>query len=72
MENIFNKNKGEKIFFIDDRGEQIDKIKEKMPQIITIKIERPQGGHINTKSKLADYIVKDLDEAKNIINNLNK
>jgi hypothetical protein len=69
LESIFNKNNSEKIFFIDDRGEQIDKIKGKLPRIVTMKIERPQGGHINT---IADYIVKDLNEAKNIINNLGK
>ena len=70
--NILIKNEGEKIFFIDDKAEQIDKIKEKLPQIITMKMERSQGRHINTKSKLTDYVVKDLDEAKKIINNLNK
>ena len=72
LKNILKKNKGEKIFFIDDKAEQIDKLKEKLPQIITMKMERSQGGHINTKSKLTDYVVKDLDEAKNIINSLNK
>lgn len=72
LKNILTKNKGEKIFFIDDKIDQIDKVKEELPQIITMKIERPQGGHINTESKLADHIVKDLNEAKNIIGNLNK
>lgn len=57
----------EKIFFIDDKAEQIDKIKESLPQIITMKMERPQGSHINTKSELTDYVVKNLDEAKEII-----
>ena len=70
--NILIKNKGEKIFFIDDKAEQIDKIKEKLPQIITMKMERSRGRHINVKSKLTDYVVKDLDEAKNIINKLNE
>jgi len=65
--NILIKNEGEKIFFIDDKAEQIDKVKEKFPQIITMKMERPQGGHINTRSKLADYVVDNLDEAKEII-----
>ena len=32
-----------------------------------MKMERPQGRHINTKSKLTDYVVKDLDEVKKII-----
>ncbi len=72
LKNILNKYKGEKIFFIDDKAEQIGKIKEKLPQIITMKMERLQGMHINTKSKLTDYVVKDLNEVKNIINNLNK
>jgi SpoVK/Ycf46/Vps4 family AAA+-type ATPase len=64
---ICEKYNKDEIFFIDDKAEQIDKIKEELPQIITLKMERPQGEHINTKSKLADYIVKDLDEAKDII-----
>ena len=70
--NILKKNEDEKIFFVDDKADQVDKIKEKLPQIITMKIERSQGGHLNTKSKLTDYVIKDLNEAKNIINNLNK
>ena len=66
LKNILIKNKGEKIFFIDDKAEQIDKVKKRLPQIIAMKMERPQGGHIDTKSKLADHIVKDLNEVKNI------
>lgn len=58
-----DKNEGEKIFFIDDKAEQIDKIKKELPQITTMKMERPQGGHLNIKSKLTDYVVKNLDEA---------
>jgi FMN phosphatase YigB (HAD superfamily) len=72
LKNILIKNKNEKIFFIDDKAEQIDNVKEKLSQIIAMKMERSQGGHINTESKLADYVVKDLNEVRNIINNLNK
>lgn len=72
LKNVLKKDESEKIFFIDDKAKQVDIIKEKLPQIITMKMERPQGGHINTKSKLTDYVVKDLGEAKNIINDLNK
>jgi FMN phosphatase YigB (HAD superfamily) len=72
LKNVLIKNEGEKIFFIDDKAKQVDKIKEKLPQIVTVKMERPQGGHINTESKLTNYIVKDLNEAKDIINNLNE
>ena len=57
----------EKIFFIDDKAEQIDEIKKIFPQIILMKMERTRGGHINMKSELADYVVKDLNEVKNII-----
>ena len=67
LEKIYNKDKKKKIFFIEDKGEQIDKVKEKLPQIIAMKMERPQGGHINTESKLTDYVVKNLSESKNII-----
>ena len=70
LENIINGN--EKIFFIDDKAEQVDNVKNKFPEIITMKIKRLQGVDIMTESKLADYIIKDLYEAKNIINNLNK
>ena len=66
LKNILKNYGSEKIFFIDDNAKQIDKIKEKIPQIITMKMERLQGGQINKKSKLADYIVKDLNEVKNI------
>ena len=66
LESIFKKSANEKMFFIEDKGGQIDKVKEKLPQIIVMKMERSQGGHINTESKLADYIVKDLNEVKNI------
>ncbi|NOQ67973.1 hypothetical protein GQ568_00865 [Patescibacteria group bacterium] len=67
LEGIFKKSANEKIFFIEDKGGQIDKVKKKLPQIIAMKMERPQGGHINTESKLADHIVKDLNEARDII-----
>ena len=62
----------EKIFFIDDKAKQIDKIKKTFPQIILMKMERTRGGHINIKSELADYVVKDLNEVKNIIESLNE
>ena len=64
---ICEKYSEEKIFFIDDKAEQIDEIKKTLPQIILMKMERTRGGHINIKSELADYVVKDLDEVKNII-----
>jgi FMN phosphatase YigB (HAD superfamily) len=70
LNNILIKNKSEKTFFIDDKAEQIDNVKEKFSQVISMKMERPQGGHINTKSKLADHIVKDLNDAKDIISRI--
>jgi len=69
---IFEKYKKEKIFFIDDKTVQVDNIKNKLPEIVTMKIKRPQGIDITTDSKLADYTIKNLDEAKSIINKLNK
>ena len=69
---IFKKYKKEKIFFIDDKAIQVDNIKRKFPEIITMRMKRPQGGHVITEPKLADYTIKNLDEAKNIINKLNK
>jgi len=63
----YNKN----IIFIDDKAEAIDDVKKRLPNVVTMKMERPQGGHIDTESKLADYVIKELNEAKNIINKLN-
>jgi len=68
---IFEKYKKEKIFFIDDKTVQVDNIKSKFPEIITMKIKRPQGVDITTDSRLTDYTIKNLDEAKKIINKLN-
>ena len=65
---IFEKHRKEKIFFIDDKTIQVDNIKNKFPEIITMKIKRPQGIDIMTESKLADYTIKDLYKAKDIIN----
>lgn len=64
---ILEKYKGEKVFFIDDRTSQIDNIKSKFPEVITMKIKRPQGVDIMTESKLADHIINNLNEAKDII-----
>ncbi|MFH1049038.1 MAG: hypothetical protein V1732_05245 [Patescibacteria group bacterium] len=69
---ISKKHKNDKIFFIDDKAEQIDMVKKNLPQIITFKMERSQGEHVDVKSNLTDYIVKNLDEARVIINELNK
>lgn len=65
---ILEKCKEEKVFFIDDKTIQVDNIKNKFPEIITMKIKRPQGCDIMIESKSADYTIKDLYEAKNIIN----
>ena len=68
---IFEKYKKEKIFFIDDKTIQVDNIKNKFPKIITMEMKRPQGSDIATESKSVDHKIKDLYEAKNIINELN-
>ena len=65
---IFQKYNAEKIFFIDDKADQVNQIKKYFPQVVAIKIERPQGKHIEIKSELADYVVGNLDEAKDKIN----
>ena len=69
---ILEKYKSEKCFFIDDKTMQVDNIKNKLPEIITMKIKRPQGIDITTESRLTDYTIESLDEAKNIINKLIK
>ena len=67
IEPIYEEYSEEKIFFIDDKAEQIDEVKKIFPQLVAVKMERVQGGHINTKSKLVNYVVEDLNEIKNII-----
>lgn len=62
----------EKIFFIDDKAEQIDKVKNQLPQIITMKMERPKGRHLFPKSELSDLRIKNLSQAKQIINRIIK
>ena len=67
FENISQKYKNEKIFFIDDKANQIDLVKKEFPKVIALKMERPQGRHTDTKSELADYVVKDFYQAREII-----
>lgn len=71
VEPIFKKYKKEKIFFIDDKTIQVDNIKNRFPEIIIMEMKRPQGSDITTESKSVDYKIKDLFEAKDIINELN-
>ena len=59
-----------KIFFIDDKANQIDEVKTALPHIITIRMIRRQDEQTGKESKLADYVVKDLNEAKEIIFNV--
>ncbi|MCK4592522.1 hypothetical protein KAT63_03755 [Candidatus Parcubacteria bacterium] len=66
---IFEKYKKEKIFFIDDKTIQVDNIKNNFPEIITMEMKRPQGSGITTESRLADHIIKDLYDARNIVGN---
>lgn len=72
IELIVKKYPLEKIFFIDDKAKQIDEAKKRLPGIVAIKMERSTGRHILLKSELADYVVKNLDEAKKIINELSR
>jgi FMN phosphatase YigB (HAD superfamily) len=65
---VSKKYPSEKIFFIDDKAKQIDEAKRRLPQIVAIKMERPTGRHVALKSELADFTVKNLSEAKEIIN----
>ena len=67
LKDILIKNKKEEIFFIDNETNQVSKVKEKLPQIITMQMKRLQDKHTYVKSELADYIIKDLYEAEDII-----
>ncbi|MCK4919021.1 MAG: hypothetical protein KAS01_01410 [Candidatus Pacebacteria bacterium] len=69
VEEIQNKYK-EKLVFIEDKAESIDSVKKKLPEVTTMKIIRPQGGHIEKKSELTNYIIQDLFRLEDIINNL--
>ena len=64
--------KSPNIFFIDDKVNQIDQVKTTLPHITAIRIIRSQEGQKDEELKLADYVVKDLDEVKKIIFNINK
>jgi len=64
---ICQKYQGEKLFFIEDNGKQIDQVKKEFPEVIVLKMERPQGRYIEVKSELADYVIKDFYEAREII-----
>ena len=67
FKSISQKYKNEKIFFIDDKASQIDLVKKEFPKVIALKMERPQGRHTDTKSELADYVVNDFYQAREII-----
>jgi len=64
---ICQKYQGEKLFFIEDNGKQIDQVKKEFPEVIVLKMERPQCRYIEVKSELADYVIKDFYEAREII-----
>jgi phosphoglycolate phosphatase-like HAD superfamily hydrolase len=69
---ICGNHRKDKIFFIDDKAEQIDRVKVELPQIIVMKMTRPQGGRGDTESQLADCVVENLNEAKEMIFRINK
>lgn len=59
--------KGKQLFFVEDKADQIDLVKGAVPEVVTMKIERPSGRYINSKSELADHIVKDFNDVADII-----
>ena len=70
LKDILRKNRKEKIFFIDNKANQIDKVKEELPQIITMQMNRLQSKHSYIKSRLTDYVIKDLYKAEDIISKI--
>lgn len=70
IEEIKNKD-NETFVFIEDKAESIDDVKRRFPNIVTMKMTRPQGRH-SIITKLTDYVIQDLNEARNIINDLNE
>lgn len=55
------------IFFVEDKADQVDRVKTRTPQIVAMKMERTDGRYINSKSELADFVVKDFYEVEKII-----
>ena len=70
LKDILRKNRKEKIFFIDNKANQIDKVKEELPQIITMQMNRLQSKHSYIKSRLTDYVIKDLYKAEDMISKI--
>lgn len=56
-----------KIFFVEDKADQVDVVKRTTPSVTVMKIERPDGRYIDSKSELADFVVKDFEEVEKII-----
>ena len=67
FEDIISRHSSKNLFFIDDKASLIDQVKKTFPQVVALKMERPQGRHIETKSKLADFVVNDMKTVKDII-----
>ena len=58
------KNKKTLIFFIDDRADQIGPVKDIFPDSVTFLLKRKEGRYNSKKTKLVDFEIKNLKEAK--------
>ncbi|MCX8190988.1 MAG: HAD-IA family hydrolase [Candidatus Aenigmarchaeota archaeon] len=63
--------KGIDIFFVDDSEEVLREVKKAYPSVITVKIEREdfhrRGSRVEEEKNQIDYIVKSLNELRNIV-----
>jgi len=55
------------IWFFDDRVYFIENVKQAFPNVGTVCVRRKQGRYDEEPNKLCDFVVKDLNEAKNIV-----
>lgn len=67
MASIRKKHPKETIFLLDDKIDQIEKVKTELPDIIAMKMERGGGAFTNKKPELVDFVIKNFDEARSII-----
>lgn len=62
----------ERKFFLDDRVHFIEEVKKCLPEIVTILVQRPEGRYRDQKNGYCDFTVKNLKEARKIIDRIIK
>ncbi|MCK5332289.1 hypothetical protein KAJ41_00300 [Candidatus Parcubacteria bacterium] len=70
LQKIYHKYPTDRVFFVDDKASEIDEVEKKIPGIVTIKIDRARGVYVNQKSKISNFVVKNLKQTNEIIQDL--